>query len=212
MSIDLLWDWAANKHPEVAWSICVAIVGAIGVAFRRFFWPAVKERAAAHRRHAEVMEGMALIAAQFRPNGGSSIADKLDLLASDIGFVKSSLDYLFASGQHPMWRADAKGRITYVSEAVEALTGFDAEQLLGENWEQAIHQDDIEKVRREWSSVVNRGLDFSLKYRICDPQGREIWVHAKARPIRLIAGVAGYLGSIRRCADPRKVVSDESER
>lgn len=205
-----LWDWATNQHPDVAWSIVVALFGAFLWALRKVIWPNLKEAHATRLRHAEAMDVMGKIAKQLSPNDGSSLFDKITRLealfaplAADVSFVLSSMDFLFNVGNHAIFRSDGAGSITYISDEYESLTGAEPHRLLGQNWEKIIYQLDLPQVRTEWESAVKRQIDFSLKFRMCDQDGNPIWVHAKARPIYSAGKLTGYMGSVQRCADPR---------
>ena len=177
---------------------------------RRFIAPAISSVRAERARDAQIMVRLDRIVAEFAPNGGSSIVDRLRRIeslaiaaAEDIAFLQPSIDFLFAQGKHAVWRSDATGAVVYMSEEFEALTGIETYRLLGRNWEQTVFPDDLDRMRSEWQRAVSQGCDFALKYRVSHASGSVFWVQAKARPIYAGASVTGYLGSVRRCADPR---------
>ena len=204
-------NWILHQHPDVVWSIVLALTGLMLWAMRKYIAPAITTARIQRAHNADVMRRIDVIASQFTPNSASSLVDRLARIesmliaaAGDAAYLQASVDFLFGQGRHTIWRSDPSGLVTYASEEFETLTGLEPRRLMGNNWEQIIHQDDLQRVRDEWSRAVTQRIDFSLKYRMCDASGTPIWVHAKARPIYSGGAVTGYLGSVRRCCDPQR--------
>jgi PAS domain S-box-containing protein len=76
-------------------------------------------------------------------------------------------------------RSDGAGRLTYISPAVEGLTGRRAEDLLGQRWFDFVHSDDCRRVEAaKLRQLAGRGVfpPETIEYRIVRLDGRELWL------------------------------------
>jgi PAS domain S-box-containing protein len=76
-------------------------------------------------------------------------------------------------------RNDADWTMDFVSDGSLELTGFEPAELVKNartSWEQVIHPDDREFVRRQVESNLALRKPFGMTYRIVDAQGKESWV------------------------------------
>jgi PAS domain S-box-containing protein len=76
-------------------------------------------------------------------------------------------------------RSDGAGRLTYISPAVEGLTGRRAEDMLGQRWFDFVHPDDSQRVETaKLRQLAGRGVFPAepIQYRIIDLEGRELWL------------------------------------
>jgi len=109
--------------------------------------------------------------------------------------------HTLASGLPQIWymrRLD--GNFEYVNDRFYELTGLAPGSLEGSGWLKAIHPDDVERVKTEWSRIVETGEEHSSGFRlrmadgsyhyfagrlscIQDPRGKIIkWAGASAEP------------------------------
>jgi PAS domain S-box-containing protein len=84
------------------------------------------------------------------------------------------------------WMMDLReGRILYVSAAYESMFGrrMDALYERGGEWEDAVHPDDREALRKAHRDA-RKGEPFDALYRIRRGDGGERWIHDRGFPIR----------------------------
>ncbi len=96
-----------------------------------------------------------------------------------------------------IFRADPDGSCVYVNRRFESICGTPATASLGQGWVNNVHPDDRVRVATEWDKAVQKKMPASAStYRIQQPEGRIIWVRAKAAPMVEDGNVVGYVGSI----------------
>ena len=80
-------------------------------------------------------------------------------------------------------------RTLYVSHAYEQIWGRSCDSLYldGLAWQDAIHIDDLERVR-SFTAKLSQGEPIDIEYRIRTPDGIEKWVRTRALPVRDQAG------------------------
>jgi len=113
-----------------------------------------------------------------------------------------------------VWTADANRRLVYVSESVEKILGYTAEDLIrgaGTLWLDRIHPNDFPKVQLAYQMLFAKEEAFDVEYRIRRSDGQWIWLQNRAPSTYLRDGV--------RCADgllseitQRKRVEEELQR
>jgi len=81
------------------------------------------------------------------------------------------------------WRADAEGRLVYVSPNVRRICGYEPDEFLGQSRFSRVHPEDVEEVRKRYGLLFAKGKEFSLRYRLRHKNGKWLWVHDRARAI-----------------------------
>jgi PAS domain S-box-containing protein len=73
----------------------------------------------------------------------------------------------------------------YVSPQIEQLLGYTSEEWRADpmRWHQLIHDEDRDRVLREWDSAVRENATFRSEYRIRRRDGRWLWVRDEAAPV-----------------------------
>jgi PAS domain S-box/diguanylate cyclase (GGDEF) domain len=127
------------------------------------------------------------------------------LKASDVRFQTLS-----DSAPIGIFETDADGTCTFINAYLCDLIGISAAMAIGNNWVQAIHPGDRQKVFSGWMGSVASDDDFSGDYRLQGRDGDGVWVHGSAVPILDGYGeVAGFLGT---CLDITNRKTEEEER
>jgi len=104
---------------------------------------------------------------------------------------------LVSSAPAGVFEADANGRYTFVNDRLCQFAGRPAEQLLGENWLQALHPEDRERVQNAWGNFVKQGIPFDLEFRFLQPDGSVRWLYGQVRSLTESAHkVRGYTGTL----------------
>jgi two-component system, cell cycle sensor histidine kinase and response regulator CckA len=104
---------------------------------------------------------------------------------------------LCSSAPIGIFRADMQGDVIYLNPHWTELTGLSMAQGLGQGWQSCIHPDDRKLLDETWASTLESGGNFSLEHRQVTPEGKPIWVHTMATPIRDAVGTSqGFVGTV----------------
>jgi PAS domain S-box-containing protein len=96
-----------------------------------------------------------------------------------------------------LFQTDADGYCLYVNERWSQLAGLARESALGDGWTQALHVDDIERVRTRWRKAMTGKQAFEDEFRIGQPDGSVSWMHSQATPQLDERGqLIGYIGTM----------------
>ncbi|NNC53147.1 MAG: PAS domain S-box protein [Erythrobacter sp.] len=94
-----------------------------------------------------------------------------------------------------IFRTDANGGCTYVNEAWKRLTGLEGRQWEGNGWANAVHPEDLDRVKMVWGEAVSAQRNGEEEFRWLRPDGSVVWTHATFGPEFGEAGsVSGYIG------------------
>lgn len=119
---------------------------------------------------------VAVVAAEFKPNGGSSMKDALDWLERKFSILECQHRTKFEGDGVATYECDAEGKYTYVSGALAELYGMPAEQFLGTGWLRAvIGTTERERVWYNWQYAIKNGIPYEDVYTVL----------AHGRPLRI---------------------------
>jgi PAS domain S-box-containing protein len=85
------------------------------------------------------------------------------------------------------WTVGADGYAVDIPEWT-ALTGQSVEELKGEGWMDAIHGEDLERVRSAWMTAIAHGSHYNTDYRVRCADGVYRWFNARGMPIVNVEG------------------------
>ena len=77
---------------------------------------------------------------------------------------------------------DSNGTITYVSPPVESVLGYTRSDLVGKNYEDYVHPDDLDAMRQVFKDVLQNRI-YPSDFRIRNKGGEYRWVRISSRPI-----------------------------
>ncbi|MEY2447891.1 MAG: hypothetical protein QOH79_1367 [Acidimicrobiaceae bacterium] len=97
----------------------------------------------------------------------------------------SEARYKSVAGASPIgiYEMDETPVLRFVNERWQEITGFDASDALGHNWQQIIHPDDRAVMAEQWSSSGALGLPFRGMVRVVRPDGAVRWVMSATEPL-----------------------------
>ena len=99
----------------------------------------------------------------------------------------SELLELIAETSAVTWSVGADGYVVDVPEWA-ALTGQSVEEIKGEGWMDAIHGEDLERVRFAWMTAITHGSHYNTDYRLRCADGVYRWFNARGMPIVNVEG------------------------
>lgn len=89
------------------------------------------------------------------------------------------------------WTVESDGMVVDLPEWC-ALTGQSPEASRGEGWMDAVHPDDVDRVRSAWRTAVSHGANYNTDYRICCADGIYRWFNARGIPMLDADGSTRY--------------------
>ncbi len=98
-----------------------------------------------------------------------------------------------------IWGFDSNQLCNYVNSTWMDFTGLSTKDILGSDWTDIIHPDDLENFRKIYSKAFDSRKPFQREYRLKRTDGRYRWIFDFAKPILMPDGsIKGYIGS---CTD-----------
>ncbi|MBN2284371.1 MAG: PAS domain S-box protein [Deltaproteobacteria bacterium] len=92
-----------------------------------------------------------------------------------------------------VYTIDEGGVITYVSPSVETITDYTVSDLVGTNFIDLVHQDDLPLVMTRFREIINGDIG-PAEYRMIMKSGTARWVRTSSRPIMADGFFAGMTG------------------
>ena len=106
-----------------------------------------------------------------------------------------------------IWMSDADKLCTFFNKPWLDFTGRTMEQELGHGWTESVHQDDLEKCVRIYTSAFDERQPFVMQYRLQRNDGEYRWISDQGVPRHDPQGrFAGYIGS---CVDVTELVNKD---
>jgi PAS domain S-box-containing protein len=119
------------------------------------------------------------------------------------------LEGLIENADDVIYRADARGRFTFVNATASRVTGFDRERLMGMSYLHLVRPDYRDAVKRFYEQQhVDKVSSSYLEFPIIAADGREMWLGQKVQPVVENGQIAGYHGLARDITN-RKQLKDE---
>jgi len=90
-----------------------------------------------------------------------------------------------------LWTSDENGQTVYISANVEQVYGYTPEEILKSGnrlWFGRIHSEDIASVKAAYETLLKKGSNYDIEYRIQRRDGDWIWLHDRATRSYEIAG------------------------
>ena len=103
-----------------------------------------------------------------------------------------------------IFSTDLEGKLTYISPTIERFTHFQAAELIGRNFDQFVHPDDLPGLQERFRGVL-QGEIKSHEYRLIDKGGGIIHVRSHSRPIYQDGRPLGITGLLEDVSERRRV-------
>lgn len=116
------------------------------------------------------------------------------------------------------WTTDASGGCTHIDPLWRAFTGQDDTQAQGFGWLEAVHPEDRERTRADFSTAIETRSPYRREYRLRRANGDYRWTLAAGAPrFEADGDFVGYVGSVvdideKHAAEARLAESEELHR
>ncbi|MET3979745.1 PAS domain S-box-containing protein [Mucilaginibacter sp. UYP25] len=94
-----------------------------------------------------------------------------------------------------VWTAEPNGALNYVNQVVADDFGFDGPDIVGQGWQNFIHQDDLAGCMKAWVSSITKGTPYLTEFRLRMNDGSYRWHLARALPYRENGEISLWLGT-----------------
>ncbi len=190
----------------------LTIAGSVGGggwwAWSKIFNPLLKKSKA---KKAEYWKKLDDIHKEMQMDGNGSIKTAIVELKKTTHRIEGRLDDIESNQKVSMnlqglayWISDKDGQLTYVSPMLCKVTGRSESELLGNNWINAIHKSDRERIFRSWEFSVENQTGFDEIYTIQRPDEKTQKVWAVAFPRINQKAFGGTLGKLTPIEEPHK--------
>jgi PAS domain S-box-containing protein len=108
-----------------------------------------------------------------------------------------------------IYMADAGGQITYVNQRWVHYTGLPAGQLLGSQWQQVIHPEDLPVLVDRQQQALATGSEYQAEFRLRDKEGHYRWHLTRNLPMKNESGqVSLRVGSNTDIHETKRLVEE----
>lgn len=110
-----------------------------------------------------------------------------------------------------IYRTEKNGDCFFVNERWSNITGVTADEAVGLQWVNAVHQDDRKKVLNKWIEIAGKKKSFIIEHRFIKKDNAIVWVinHAHAE-VDGNGNITGYVGTLTDITERK--LSEEVER
>lgn len=150
----------------------------------------------------ELKSILQFIAAELRPNGGSTIRDAVNRMESGIRSANTKIDLVGARqlARHNLedtgiWETDTNGHFKYVNPAMSRLAGALPADFMGLGWKTLVHPMNRAELGTSWKSAVEDRRDFDFEFRFVN--GVEVRVSGE-RMFGPNGELIGWIGDCKR--------------
>jgi two-component system cell cycle sensor histidine kinase/response regulator CckA len=109
-----------------------------------------------------------------------------------------------------IFHVDPEGRITYMSPAIERMSHYRAEELLGRRFTSLLHPEDLPEMVGRFRGVLDGQIE-PHEFRVVDKDGSVRFVRTHSRPLMEGGRVVGVIGVMTDITD-RRLAEAERER
>ncbi len=109
-----------------------------------------------------------------------------------------------------IFELDIEGRITYISPAITAVSGYQPEQITGCYFSDFVHPDDLPKLQHRFPEVLS-GILEPAEFRIVNYLGEAHWVRSSSRPIAGTGGPSGLRGILTDIANEKREMHEKTQ-
>lgn len=109
-----------------------------------------------------------------------------------------------------VWRADAKGHISWYNRRWYEYSGTNLEQMQGWGWSKIHHPDHIDRVTKSWTHSLETGVPWEDTFPLKSKDGEYRWFLSRAEPIKNTAGeIVAWFGTNTDITDQRRILDEQ---
>jgi PAS domain S-box-containing protein len=120
--------------------------------------------------------------------------------------------FLVENAPDLIWSAEGKGFFTYLSEAVERMTGWTADELRGRHFRTIVARESQRSVLRTWRAMRDTGQEQRIRFMMSRRDGSLLPVEIRATAIRDGERLLGAHGAMRDMTEVANLEAELRER
>lgn len=124
------------------------------------------------------------------------LAREFDALMIELREQRDQIAAVTDASPLGLFRCDADGRMTYVNEAYLAIHGLSREAAAADGWLALVREEIRDRVREDWLRLVKEGTPLRAIRRFNRPDGTEVLVSVRSRPVWANGKLAGQVGTV----------------
>ncbi len=109
-----------------------------------------------------------------------------------------------------IFELDFEGRVTYISPAITAISGYQPAQITGCYFSDFVHPDDLPKLQQRFHEVL-AGILEPAEFRIINRAGEPHWVKSSSRPIAGADRPSGLRGILTDIANEKREMHEKTQ-
>ena len=145
------------------------------------------------------------------PNGGGSLMDTVKRTEAAVSALAEQVDLIIQTAwaendsddEIGRFHCNAFGETTYVNQLYARWLGVGKSELMGWNYLNFVHPDDVDRVRQHWEVCRSEHRQYRSRHRLVAADGEVFEVEVVATPIPESAPIKRWIGSIRRLGNDR---------
>lgn len=199
-------DWT-----QIVLAVLAAVGGTLAVWYRkrlavwRKFWRGVLEGL---RSVPDLTNDVKGIRYYVSPNGGGSLMDSVRRIEVNVQAQTEQLDLAIqtmwaendADDEVARFHCNGVGENTYVNQLYARWLSVGKPELLGWNFLNFVHPDDIDRVRKHWEQCRVEHRQYRIRHRMVTTGGAVLTVDVIATPIPEGPPIKRWIGSIKKVA------------
>ncbi|WP_242917120.1 PAS domain-containing protein [Pontibacter liquoris] len=108
-----------------------------------------------------------------------------------------------------IFTTDPKGNYTYFNQRWTRFTGLPVKELLGSDWKQLVHPEDLPLVEQKWTEALQQESELQVEYRLKENDGNYRWCLCRVLPMTNDAGrILMWVGSVTDIHHTRQMVQE----
>lgn len=177
------------------WLLLVAVLTVTVPLAWRFI---VKPSRAFIRRLDESMQKVDVMSKALGPNGGSSLADQINVAARSSVLNAARMAAFIDQLERPLFETDLDGAYTRVNRSMEDLLGYSSDDMRGRGWITAIHDEDRDRAVREWFHAIADRRAVVIRTKLLSRRGLVIDARIQAQPMahESTGDVVAWMGTV----------------
>jgi PAS domain S-box-containing protein len=118
-------------------------------------------------------------------------------LVQELAASEERYRYLVEHSPDVIWATDRRGDFTYLSETARQLSGWSADELVGQHWSTIVAPDDRRGFQNAWRNAQEVAGEQRHRYRLLRRDGQLVPVELRGREAMIDGRSVGAHGSIR---------------
>ncbi len=93
-----------------------------------------------------------------------------------------------------IYEIDYEGIITYISPAIQTITGFSDNYYIGKSLQEVVYESDLKKTSEKFDHIISSGVKNPIELRIRTNLNELVWLRTSSNPIIIDKKITGIRG------------------